>query len=111
MTPPSRLGAEGLHGSQRGPLRRPCQVRCKAASVYLLVFYWLFAQLLIQLLLQDLELGPGLCQFRLELRDFLGMLPILDPGTRTRKKNYSAASTRAPPSTPRWCQVNVTGPG
>lgn len=78
---------EGLHGSPHGQLWRPCRLGGEAApNSYLLVFHRLFAQLLVQLLLQELELGPGLCQFRLELRYFLGMLPILDPGTRTRRE-------------------------
>lgn len=53
---------------------------------HLLVSYGFFAQLLIQLLLQQLELGPGLCQLCLEFCYFLRVLPLLDPSTKNKKE-------------------------
>ena len=51
-----------------------------------MVFCGLFAQLLIQLLLQELELGPGLCQLCLELCYFLGMFPLLNPSIKNKEE-------------------------
>lgn len=47
---------------------------------HLLVAHGLFAQLLVQLLLQELQLGPCLRKLCLELGDFLGVSPLLQPG-------------------------------
>ena len=65
----------------------PVNWRCTAAPAgHLLVFCGLFAQLLIQLLLQELELGPGLCQLCLELCYFLGMFPLLNPSIKNKEE-------------------------
>lgn len=54
-------------------------------------------QLFIQLLLQELELGPGLRQLRLEQSYFLGVFPLLDPGRKKTRKNEITACLLTPP--------------